>query len=1545
MKKGIKVLFKSISMCFCLLFMASFFSACAKDGTETNAYTISGYVFDEYGTAVEGVTISSDFGNSVTDENGKYTFSNIEGSIVLSPAIEGYKFAEVSKYIKSSTDDANFVAYKEYTVSGTAHNNTVAVPNANIKLTSLAGDYYTTTDEEGKFSVSGVAGTTSISCEVDGIEFYSSSASLDAPNVSINTTSSLTIKVDDLAQEMDFSKIELWVNGAKLFLGDNEKVIENVKCGSTVELKSEYYHFDKPSTFVVDELNQVESFNLSRLYSVAGNVKSGETPIENANVFVDGKLATTTNASGGFTLAGLWGEREIETEFAGFDFNKNIVDYSVDTVSFNGTKQITLDILFDFSGDEDVSFSNSTVTKEDEFYLFGAVELGEAILVNSSKYHLSQNSFVVGADSHYLLSAQKYYDVVIVGLDFDGATILLDGVAVDENGIKGLFGAHVVSANYENYLISSASVDARHAEANLEYKIPYSPVAVIMSGDIALENAKIAIGKTEFITNANGEVALTNVFVGDVLEVSCENYNDTEKVFNAESTLEFDLSYDISGYVLTGETAVDQAVVSNGTKSATTNADGYFEIEDIYGTNELVVTKTGFVFGDISVDKENEEIEILGTYSISGKVEVEDISGYKLNYTSVETTNTLELALTGDGEYEISGLSGEYVLYVLDSKNNISLNPQQYNVSGAGIFNFSSSGFSVEGYVKTGEIPVAYAKVSAGALSVYTNADGYYKFELLTSAQEISVSKTGYEFSNSIRVEEDATDINFSATYTISGEIEFGDEKLSGVEIFVVGSNEAVAVSNAEGKFEISNLSGEVEFKLEKDGYVFENIEDVDGFDAGIEVEAKIISTIVITSGGVNISGADYYINGEKVGTADSHEITLTLSSGDVVSFEKEGCSISNVVISNQGSYEASATYSVSASVVSGAEALSGFDVYLNGKITKDITLEGNAFEITGLAGENTLTVAKNGFVFETKTVSSSQNIKFEGLYKISGTCYVGTKLLAGVEVLAGGKTATTDANGQFEISGLSGKVSVSASKTGYNFDSYSNKIGEQSLTFDAKYTLAGVVKSGDLIVAGANVLVVLESAEDTFSANTDAEGKFEIAGIKGNSNIIISKDGYTSLTIEGFDDYTSNISADLVYSYTFNFDTDGVTVYLNGVSRFVSGTTVNLSNLKGTNVIKFEKANTAFSRNNFEIKQPGTYSISTSKSYVAEGYVKAEIGHAISGVTIRSESGDVRVTDSNGYYKFEDVAGVIYIDHESITRENKNVDADATYNFTVSNADYSFMLYDQAIKKLDGSSSVQIFGEGEVLGKTSVMNTTQYVYAVVKRDQKGNMIRQNLNYGETVNAVVITVDPKVSLVVVGTNNNGNVSWEYEDLRKEAYVTSKTSAKHTTAGLKSISASDFNSTYGSYPNAYLSYVINSSTCTLTSLNYSGGTYTIVFNSPMSSQSGYQKQIAKLAPSGTTYTQNSSSYTRLTVKIKNGWITEVQAHDEYKIYQKMDVSVTSDVTYTFHTNKSNLQIDLISRNDVNGSLKLSNQTEAASFGSSSYDVVSRLIYGK
>ncbi len=1576
MKNGIKVLFKSITLCFCLLFMASFFSACGKGKQNTATYTISGYVFDEYGSAVQGVTISSDIGNATTDEEGKYTFANVEGSLVLSPLKEGYHFAETSKYVKNATDDANFEAFKEYVVSGTALNNNVAVANASIYLSSLAGDFYTMTDENGEFKVSGVAGETEISCKVDGIEFFATSATRVAPNVMIDTTSSLTIKVATNEEAVDLSKLELWVNGSKLLLAENEKVLNNIKCGSKVELKSDYYHFDKPATFVVDTLNQVETFNLNKYYNLSGMVLSGQTGIPSANVFVDGKLATETNLSGGFTLSKLYGERTITAEIDGFTFDSAESDYKSTTITLNGTKEISLNINFDFGAENDVLVSNTSAIKEDNIFTIKSAELGETISVSSNNYHFSNASFVVGSENAYELDAKLIYNATVEGIAGIDAVILLDGEPVEINQLNGIFGNHEISARYLDYIFTSANVTAERSVARLGYKIPYTATVSARSGDIVLQGATVKVNNIAAgVTNAEGEIELSNIFIGDKVSVSLDGYNLTDCVF-VGNNIYANLSYNVSGYVKTGNEFVDQAVVTINDKSCTTNSEGYFAINNIYGTNQVVTAKDGFVFASCSVQMASSNIVVSGTYSISGVVQVDEgdsVTNYKIKIISTADASEIEVVLPASGEYQVSGLMGKYIAYAVNQAGANALNPMYYTISSSGVINFSSSGFSVEGTVTTGGKPVAYAKVTAGAISVYTNSEGKYKFELLTSACDITVSKTGYAFSSAIRVEEDATDVNFEATYTVSGFAKFGEYALDDVSVYLTGSDSVLAVTGQDGYFEVSGLSGEVSLSLLKAGYVFEPITKITGYTDSIAASAKIIASVGVVSGSFSITGVNYSVNGLSSGIIEGANKNITLNYGDVISFEKTGYVISEIIVnSNQNSYLATASYTVSASLVSGAEKLSGYEVYLNGKKAENVLVSGNTFTVSGLVGENVLEVKKSGFEFAAQTVTNATEVEFVGTFTISGFAMVGAKPIEGVIITAGGKQTTTASDGSFSLSGLAGKVSISASKQGYTFSAYTNKISNQTITFDARYTLSGVVKSGDLVIAKALVEVISTETDEVLSRLTADDGSFEISGVKGNAKIIVSKAGYDEASIDGFNDYNANIALNMTYKYTVRF-TFPVTQVLETVYVTFNGKKYKVdpkqtgedrnpvfeqSSLQGTNTMSFEIENRKFSQNNMTISAPivpltpsdPTYlEIEVYPSYDISGVVVVNIGgneYALEGIKVTANS-DTQITDASGRFTFTNAAGYLSIDNPNVEKANIDINhAGSDYKLEISQFDYAHLIYDMAIDNLDAAKSVEILGKGKVIGDPDIGSSTeQFVHAVYRRDQNGSIIKQNLNYG----SAVLGVDPKVSLVAIKTYDSSSNQWVWKSqVVREDAVTGETTANHNYSEFKTTTPDAFKATYGSRPDDYSTYIITKDNTSLVanSFTFDGNTYKFTFRSPMSKQKNYQVQIAAIAPSGTKYTEDENSFTELTIEInKDFWITKISAHDEYRINKITNVAITSNVTYTYYTQSLYNDITPISTDNITASLTISQPIQAASYGTAVGDIVSKTIYGK
>src|SRR5205085_4954243 len=98
--------------------------------------------------------------------------------------------------------------------------------------------------------------------------------------------------------------------------------------------------------------------------------------------------------------------------------------------------------------------------------------------------------------------------------------------------------------------------------------------------------------------------------------------------------------------------------------------------------------------------------------------------------------------------------------------------------------------------------------------------------------------------------------------------------------------------------------------------------------------------------------------------------------------------------------------------------------------------------------------------------------------YTISGTVRLGDGGLPGVTVSAGGRSAVTDAKGQYKIGGLtSGDYSVTASLAEYTFSPASQGVtlgpSQSGIDFTATrntYAISGTVREGHSGLAGVTV-------------------------------------------------------------------------------------------------------------------------------------------------------------------------------------------------------------------------------------------------------------------------------------------------------------------------------------------------------------------------------------------------------------------------------------------------------------------------------------------
>lgn len=1553
------------------------FCSCSKKSDDTS-YAISGYVYDESGSAVEGVVISGNGYTSTTDENGKYTISNIVKSIVISPEKQGYKFAQANKFISSASTEVNFIASKEYNLNGKAHNNGAPLANASVTASSLAGTFYTTTDENGNFEFPGVAGECSIRCEVDGLELYETTASIDNfEDIEITTSTSLKINFNFDETNPDYSQIKVLVGGVENVLSSSTLEINDISCGTIVEVVSESYYFERATSFVMNSLNQTETFDAQKIYQVTGTVQSGSTRLAQAKLYIDGKFVKTIGENGVFTMPGMYGTKQVTVKRLGYGEQTLEANFSNKTLDFDLSKTVLVKVISDYENDGyDIKFSKTAVKNKNE-YSISDVKIGDSISLSSNKYSFENYQIVINENNTYFANCYAKYDAnVTISGGLQNVEYLLDGEPIGSDGYNGLYGSHVVSARLDGYVFNLESINFNSKNVVLGYQIPYSVSLSVVTGDISIENAKVVINSQTFYTDADGKLTLSSLIGSQTVTVSKAGYNS--QTFSVENSSEktVDLSFDVDGCVKTDDVYVSNAsVVLSGDEAnvlAETNADGYFKIENLHGQVVLKAKKQGYTFGETeSISSKTDNLVITGSYQICVSVQID---GEPVNYCKVILRNVSgdEQSFYTDenGEcviatFESNSLSGKYYLRV-EHNNSDNINIFEsivYAVSGYGTYRFSTTGFAISGTVKCGNLPISGAKVTAGTDSVYTDNEGKYKFDFITEQVEVSVQKAGYAFSSPVQVSENSENVNFEATYAVSGKVTFNSKPLSGVKVSLKSNSEIYVTTGENGSFEISNLSGENELVFEKTGYKFASNYEVSQPVSNILVSPKILLSVSVKCGDEQLSDYVCKLNGVAQNVV-AGVATLEANVNDELTFTKTGYSIQSITVGESFEYVASASYAVSGIVKTGDIELGWVKVYLDEETQNPVatTNSSGAFEVSGLTGTHVLKFEKEGYIFTSENIAGySENLSISASFEVKGTVYLCGNKLDGILVTLNGKDQTETQNGAFSFI-TSGRFSLEFTDKNniYEFsDVISNEFEQREFSISAKFSLSGVVRSGtitqsgnnvDNVIAGATVSLTQRNGEKV-SMKTLADGKFSFSGLVSVSSITVEKQGYVSQSQSGFSKTNNSIIFDLAYSVSVTFDTAGVTVLLDDSAIVVTGKTWSKSGLVGLHSLKFELANTSFSRNNIEVSGPNDYNISTTKSYNISGYVKTDKGIAVSGVTIKTDAGNSAVTNGNGYYELDNVAGRVYVESDALKEDSsykyqENITKDGEINFTITNLEFSYLLYSEAFKKLDSAQSVQMVGDGSVTGKGGLgpiqISTTQNVHALFKRDNNGNIIKNNLNYGDVVSGI----DPKVSLIVY---YNKKEKKTYSDLLRESDVTSTTTANHTGV----TENSEVKKTYGAEATEYSPYIVTKDTISSTNVvvSESGYSFTLTLSN---SQPGYQAQITALAPSGTTFKSFDSIYFDVVID-KNGFLKTICTREKYYINQMVDVTVNSTITYTYYTDKLNYKIDDIdvsSQTAIANSLKLSTQTEIAQAQSytvsdskkDSGNVVSKLIYG-
>lgn len=480
------------------------------------------------------------------------------------------------------------------------------------------------------------------------------------------------------------------------------------------------------------------------------------------------------------------------------------------------------------------------------------------------------------------------------------------------------------------------------------------------------------------------------------------------------------------------------------------------------------VTNTGlnFLRIDALAALQAAEAEIGTTYSISGTVTE---SGTGLSGVTV-STGTRSATTENDGTYTITGLpAGAYT--VTPSKTGYSFTPTNRsvtvnaNVTGVN-FTATQTSFGISGTVRTGSgLGLSGATLTCGALTATSDASGNYSFSgLAAGTYTVAVTRVGYNFSpasQSVTVGPDKTGVDFigiadqTPTYSISGTVLAGGTGLSGV---TVTAGAASAITTANGTYSITGLAaGSYTVTASRSGYVM----------------SPSSRSVVVSA---NVTGIDF---------------AATLN-----------------------------TYSISGTVRTNGAGLAGVTVSVGAKSTTTDSL--GQYTLSGLAGGSyTVTPLATGYTFTPASVSVSLSSNLTGVdfiaagttYRIAGKVTTpGGSGVAGITLDVGGTPVTTDASGNYSLTGLeAGSYTVQPTSTGYQFSPTSRTVTVGPDRTDANFTAAPRLEiRGQVTLDGVGLEGITVSA-GTRSATTDSSGEYTLSNVPaGTYTLTASGGGYT---------------------------------------------------------------------------------------------------------------------------------------------------------------------------------------------------------------------------------------------------------------------------------------------------------------------------------------------------------------------------------------------------------------------------------------------------
>ncbi len=707
-------------------------------------------------------------------------------------------------------------------------------------------------------------------------------------------------------------------------------------------------------------------------------------------------------------------------------------------------------------------------------------------------------------------------DIVIQGtfaisgvLEYDvagNALVYVDGVAVDLDRNRFTYndahlGSIITIDNAAYHIDGEMVVDGMSEKTFHLYKL--YDVNITLSGNTDGLNATIDGNSVDIV---DGYIWVPGVYGEHTLAFTQAGYHYDEVHLNSANgtmTVSGKRLYNLSIKVVSGERNLTDAHVTIAGDDNVVNDNAVFTLVNIYDSGRAIITCDGYNTREITFSGDNNDIIVDLDYDVVGTI---TIAGNPVNGVTI-TVGEASMVTGRNGKFAISHLTGAHT---------ISFTKEYYtfasvNVSASATLDISGT-YRVSGTLTNGLGGIAGMSVSLlntdtmDIVSVQTDGNGVYEFTGLGGEYILY-----YDESAHITLKPNCYDIstggvyNFSDTgYGFAGRITCGDV---GVPDVMLVAGDVRAYTDEDGYYRFDLIVSDAILSISKTGYVFAgNGLAVDGeYDGREDVNFTCTYSIAgrITMGGNAMSGVEISTQGQTTTTDEFGCYTFdSLVGAGEIEINHAGYIFDGVLTYTEHcTLDYSAYFNQSLHIVSGNLDVSGVEICCGEQVIAS-DAQGMA-NLTHVTSGDTITFSKSGYSINSITLDDvSDTILVQTTYTLQGVV-TSISPIANVVVGYGANSTTTDAQGRFTISGISGSITLTFVKSGFAFNDVVIA-GETSVIITAQYSVSGTIVVGTHALSGVTVTA------GTRVTTTDENGLFQFDGLSTATNITFAKTGYT---------------------------------------------------------------------------------------------------------------------------------------------------------------------------------------------------------------------------------------------------------------------------------------------------------------------------------------------------------------------------------------------------------------------------------------------------